>query len=820
MGGADRRGLLFCLAALLVGGLASCPDRPSDPRRRGTSPSAPSPEEHALGPRLSGLLERLPVGARWAVVTADLGPAANRTDELFGLLGEHPALETSLKAAKTRLERQLGLWPFDLAGRRALGLTDESAIAIFGLPRPPGAAGPSPLGLVVSGVRTQALAQAISGALRQRGHTEEARVVTRRVGGRLLLTFQERWTCAYEQGATSCVEAPAERWAELAHARKRNLRSGPLGTLSDAELSGDLGLYWAGEPARWSPVASLLLGLRPLGLWGALSLGKKPRLRAILLGKPTPTAPRSPSQGARPPVADRASGLAAARGAEATLRLRLGAKELLSLLGAMGEVGSAMADLIGPVSPEGPPSLGRALSGELLLLSFPEGLGAMLGLGDLASAERGLAALTVKLSARLPTWQRKIREQGPGWNLAAERLPGAGLEAQGLLLQLPTGKGAPLPTLPGGQLHLVWGISGRHLVAATDLHLFRRLQAQATQNDALFLDAPQSADRRRAFASDARLSLALQADDPLILLPAPQRDTLLGHLDDLGPFTRRLLLGLRMAGDLLHEITLSVRAHPAGVAVEICLGLPLGPAREARGERGETTAPAVSSPLLASRPLIDPAYREALRRKWGGNLAGHTEALTTLSRQETPSWSRDKARRNLPPPEAIPHAGALGLTASALLPLSTARLHRLWMNKARERLGQLGEQLHALSIAAASLPPRARVRWHRTLQSAALTPARRCCDARDHRCHSEPSDWWHPLWKSLGFKILGPHRFRYGALVERGSIRTRIVFRAEGDLDCDGRFTLLELPAQVDETTGHLTLDKLRLLRSESKPAP
>ncbi|MDY0003122.1 MAG: hypothetical protein RBU30_17615, partial [Polyangia bacterium] len=779
--------------------------------------NAPTPSP---GPPMSGLLDRLPGDVTWALVTGRFRPSADRINEVLSLLSDHPALEAPLRAARAKLEGRLGVWPFEPAGLEALGLTEQTAVAIYGLPRRAGSKDQPRIGVLVSGVRPQAMAEAISNALRRRGRAQDAAIERRRVGGRLLLSFGSNWSCAFDHGATRCIDGPPETW-DQSTARGPSLRSGPLAALTDQDLSGDLGFYHAKGPERWPEVAKVLVGIRPRRVWGALSLEGMPRLHAVLLGSPSRRAPRRASMGSPEPAARGRAGLAAASGAELTVRLSLRKTDLLALLELIGPAGAAAKDLLGRADQEEVPSLAKALTGDLILLSFPDGLGAILELEDPAKAKRGLASLWVELSARLTAWQAKIRQRGPGWDLLAERPPGPRTEAHGLLLQLPKGKGSPLPDLPGGQLRLIWGIAGGHLLIATNLNLFRRLRSRLSLDDEVWLSEAQSADRRRAFALPAKVSLALRMDDPLALLSRPQRELVELHLKSLGPLAMSSLLGLGLAGDLLHELTLSLRPHPAGTSLEVCLGLPHGPSAKREPMAGKTAADQ-ARPGAPLSPLIPLAFREALGRKWGGNLSGYAEALTAIGRQETPSWLRDKARRNQPSVDSIQHAGLHGLAATALLPMMASGAQRRWRAEAMEQLALIGQLLRRREAEAAHLSGLARRRWHRPMQSAPPSPSRLCCGAADRLCRSTREDWWHPTWRFLGFQLEGPHRFIYDVSVEPGNVRTRMSFGAEGDLDCDGRSSRYLLRAEVEEATGRLTLGEVELFRREpgSPPRP
>jgi len=84
---------------------------------------------------------------------------------------------------------------------------------------------------------------------------------------------------------------------------------------------------------------------------------------------------------------------------------------------------------------------------------------------------------------------------------------------------------------------------------------------------------------------------------------------------------------------------------------------------------------------------------------------------------------------------------------------------------------------------------------HSFPQSAGPTPPSTACRGGDSVEHSSTRETWRaPTWSSLGFSIVGPHRYRYEFISDgRG-----FTARATGDLDCDGVLSTFERVGTID----------------------
>lgn len=81
---------------------------------------------------------------------------------------------------------------------------------------------------------------------------------------------------------------------------------------------------------------------------------------------------------------------------------------------------------------------------------------------------------------------------------------------------------------------------------------------------------------------------------------------------------------------------------------------------------------------------------------------------------------------------------------------------------------------------------------HRLPQGTDWTPATPCCGqgGGEGRCGAAANAgaWATPAWQALGFSMSDDFRYQYRLAVDGGGIRAQ----AQGDLDCDGRYSLFE----------------------------
>ncbi len=787
-----RRGarVWIALCAVSIAALPAC-QKHSD-RAASHKPPAPTtaPTRALAGPALAPLVRRLPADVSWAVILGRVDRTAALLQGIHRLLLDHPRFRTQAADLQKRWTNRWGRWLLSAEARRAVGIPDAASLVIA--QRPAGAHQPPITLLILRGLKPDAVARALTAALRRRG----ARAVTplQRVqqGARSLIRFDGRWTCDLGATVTRCADVPPARWAAAVTGPGGTLRQHGLGSLSDAELRGTGAVYLGRRVLQrlWPHGDTLdaLLGTRPEQAFVALELDRQIRIRARLL-----SSKRSPMPARRP--APSATGLAAGAQASVVLRLQLDPAELVKRLLAWAPKAPFLKALLSP-TPHGTPA--PFLDGSVLLISTAEGIGLRFGLQDPARAARALARLELDLASRLPAWQRRVRRHGAGWDLTLTRKGEGDAAVAQLRLHLPQGTGNPYPSLRGSELTLRWTRSGQHLLVASDPRLFRQLRAAVDRPDRTFLDAEDDPGIRAAFQGPARLALRLRPDDPLTTLPAAQARSLARWVADQRPATRRAWSLARAASDLIHELAVVVRPRRDGALVEASIRLvhPPGSGRE-----------------------LSPDYRAALRKKWGGNLSGFQKDLRSFAAGD-PSPARAKARRNLPYPGAASHSGGLGLFASIYAPWSLRR-HRAQIHRSgRAGLLHLASRLAALAETERSrtdLPEVQRRRWVRRLRSTPLTPVRRCCASPTRHCVSRPADWSHPTWRALGFHLDGPHRYRYQVRLRPEPTTTRVELLAVGDPDCDGVSTQLLLVARVDRATGDLHLGPIRRIHREHR---
>jgi len=137
---------------------------------------------------------------------------------------------------------------------------------------------------------------------------------------------------------------------------------------------------------------------------------------------------------------------------------------------------------------------------------------------------------------------------------------------------------------------------------------------------------------------------------------------------------------------------------------------------------------------------------------------------------------------------------ALGVSlASSLLCIFVPEFVRnLHASKLAEALDGLSDLSGSAAMLAASVPPEIAFP-----ESAPRTP-------RDvpagRRVTDPPGTWQHPTWRTLGFRIEGPHCFSFA--FESGSAEASAYFLASafGDLDGDGELSRLSIFGEVKGT--------------------
>jgi hypothetical protein len=87
-------------------------------------------------------------------------------------------------------------------------------------------------------------------------------------------------------------------------------------------------------------------------------------------------------------------------------------------------------------------------------------------------------------------------------------------------------------------------------------------------------------------------------------------------------------------------------------------------------------------------------------------------------------------------------------------------------------------------------------------QSTGPTPERLCATP-DGLNHPQAEWWEQPAWKILEFRLEAPFYYQYSYRSEGEGLGARFVVRAEGDLNCNGVTSVLEIGGSVD-SSGHV----------------
>ncbi|MEZ4368100.1 MAG: hypothetical protein R2939_17735 [Kofleriaceae bacterium] len=125
----------------------------------------------------------------------------------------------------------------------------------------------------------------------------------------------------------------------------------------------------------------------------------------------------------------------------------------------------------------------------------------------------------------------------------------------------------------------------------------------------------------------------------------------------------------------------------------------------------------------------------------------------------------------------------LALSALATCPIGvrSCRTVESRAREAHELLAYLAEQVQVVYRRIGALPA----------APAGPTPAPGTCCDNGGACAADATRWTDPAWQALRFTIDGPHRFAYSYELVDGGTAARL--RAEGDLDCDGHRTIVEV---------------------------
>lgn len=794
----------WLLQALLLGSLApalgACRDKA--PKRRSPVPSSGSKTSAPRGDSpLGPWLRRVPADAHWAVVSADLHRLQRVLSHAAALLAHHKQLAPVLHKWRTRTQRIWGSWPLEAESWKRLNLHRQSGGALYRRAD----------GVTVALFRSRGLAQtlhAIHQTIRNRGVRKIDAVKPLRLAGRPAFRL-DGWTCATRGQLSACANVAPNRFEAVIRAPRRSLWKAPLAEVPGRYLQARLG-FWLRPAPGAAPhqdpgaVAVLQRGVTSLlstpvqGFWLALSLHRRLQLHAVAV-----TTPRAKPWASLPKPGH--SGLAAASGAPLVIRLRMGPRRLGDQVQRLWPALGPVVDLFRGRAGGGENLAEEMLNGEVVLISEHAGMAGILGLRSRARGLRAMKQLMLLLAPHLARWQKTVRARGQGWDLSHARINLGDMPTHRLTLQAPK-EGLGAPTLRDGRLTLLWGITQRHLVVATDVNLFRRLLARLDQPDTGFLNDLGDTTGRKGFGEHRTVTLLLRPSDPLYALPRGQRDVARRWLEGLEPPAQHWARWIRALVDLTDSATLSCEPLRAGVGCHLGISLLTGPGSQVARKISPTPRPHLA---------LNARYREALIKKWGGNRNGYLSLIRALATAPTESPLRAKASRVLAHRDGVASSGLEGLLLSAWLPWIRHRRATTARQEAPRELNRLTRALQGLAEGARRLPPRQRQRWYHGLRSTGITPIRSCCAGGIRRCQSRRADWRHATWRRLGFGLSGAHRYRYQLLWEPGTMRHRVVLRALGDYNCNGRSSLLQRVGTIDVVTGKLTVGPLTRVRAD-----
>jgi hypothetical protein len=254
---------------------------------------------------------------------ADLARLRTLATDVWTLWQRHPRLQPVGLALRKSLRRRWGGWPLDPKAWARLGLPRGSGGLVYRRAD----------GVTVLAFRTGDLPHLLretTRAVRRLGSRTIEPLRRTRVGSRDLWVVDGTWSCGLQRGVALCADVGTQRWAQVVRAPARSLWSGPLRQVPARHLDAPLGAWLspkgipgvdlAGLAKRWA-------GWTPQGLWAHLTPGRKLGLGAYLLRSPASAKTRTPTL---PPLGS--AGLAAALGAQLSLRLRLPPGHLVAQL--------------------------------------------------------------------------------------------------------------------------------------------------------------------------------------------------------------------------------------------------------------------------------------------------------------------------------------------------------------------------------------------------------------------------------------------------------------------------------------------------------
>ncbi len=124
----------------------------------------------------------------------------------------------------------------------------------------------------------------------------------------------------------------------------------------------------------------------------------------------------------------------------------------------------------------------------------------------------------------------------------------------------------------------------------------------------------------------------------------------------------------------------------------------------------------------------------------------------------------------------------LGVLAAVAIPAFMKYTRRAKTTEAQMNVRRIAQQATAYYEEHHALPPS--VDW---------TPAGSPCTHGGMKFAPDPAAWRQPTWEALGFSVDDPHYYQYRFTVEGGEV----VAQAQGDLDCDEKYSLFERRLQV-----------------------
>lgn len=386
-------------------------------------------------------------------------------------------------------------------------------------------------------------------------------------------------------------------------------------------------------------------------------------------------------------------------------------------------------------------------TGEILALERPGGqLAIVLGTRDMTKAQAVVETLGKAIRKEMAKPRKKGKDR-PQAKLTAKRIAGRAA----FLLDIKGGKTIPM--------NFRWGIAAGPLGIVAGSYALVEKIAQTPKADAAAFLASLSAEDRAIYGKGALAGLQLAIGDPLQSV-AGQIDKVLPAT--LPPMARAALSVGRFLMDQLDHISFG-QAQVSPQKMRLVAGI------HTLHRRGNADDDAARK-----------RWHEALVAKFQGNQPVFEKGLLELATKYPKTrYAQLKDRQQ----------GALfttmtGVVAAVAIPAFMKYTRRARAVEGRMALYQISTKVRMAITQNGGKAPKGDSGW---------TPAKPCCKQPKGRCVLNPADWSKPPWKALGFQPGPRSAFQYRYQLAGKTL----TLSARADFDCDGTYTLYQLPATL-----------------------